>query len=330
MLLLQRQNLLNIRSLAKRCVLVSLAVHLVVIFMLLFVYKDYHQRLIVDLGKKIPSAAVVKILPLSMKMPENQRLGVKGGKGKEAAGIHKQNEAVKLEKAPTIEKASVTTVPAQVKKLSEKKSKKSKPQTVIAEKNKKKTSLKNKLAEQKKKKLELKNQKKALVQKELEEKKQKKIEEQKKLDAKKVAPSESVNADLKKLDHIEKPVEPAVIESSKPGTPLESVTTGQDRVTEQPEGQEFIYVTQQEFDVLQLQQKLQTCLFDRWTPPLGVPETAICQAVVSIGWDGALVEVEYLKKSSIHTYDMSVQETLDHVEFPHEVWGKRITITFKP
>ena len=96
------------------------------------------------------------------------------------------------------------------------------------------------------------------------------------------------------------------------------------------EKQEIVFVTQQEFDALQLQKKLQESLFDLWTPPTGIPAQAVCEVLVTIGWDGTVLEKEITKKTGILIYDLSVQEALDGAAFPKEVWGKKITISFKP
>lgn len=358
MLLSQRQNFLSIRSLAKKCVIASLAVHVIVLFALLFIYKDYHQRLIVDLGKHIPSAAVVKILPLSAKRPAHQQLGVKGGKGSGAFIAAKTSGIQKTVKASGFAKASPDRSKGSQKAAAVKNQKKNLHKTVIAQSVKKKIVSKKQLAKQNKKKAQQEQKKKteekkvakAMADKKVNLLKQAKPEPAKKQEVlkpetikpeqvkKEIAKQEVLKPAEKQSAPVQEPIitknsEAVVAVEAQPIATQSTITSTQaveGTQGQQPEGQEFLYVTQQEFDVMQLQQKLQTCVFDRWTPPLGVPESAVCEVVVTVGWDGSLIETQYLTKTLILTYDLSVQEALDQVQFPHEVWGKRITITFKP
>lgn len=94
--------------------------------------------------------------------------------------------------------------------------------------------------------------------------------------------------------------------------------------------QDILFVTQQEFDSLQLQKKLQESLFDIWAPPAGIPGNLVCEVIITIGWDGLIVHKEIIKKTGILIYDLSVQEALDKACFPHEIWGKKLTLLFKP
>ena len=95
------------------------------------------------------------------------------------------------------------------------------------------------------------------------------------------------------------------------------------------EGQEIMYLTQQELDSLQIHQKLQESIISVWEAPIGMVAEQYCEVTVAIGWDGAVQEIQFLKKTGSLVYDLSVQETIEQVIFPHEVWGKQITIAFK-
>jgi hypothetical protein len=59
----------------------------------LLLYKRAHT-LVFDASKNIPTAAQVRLLPLSMTMPAHQKLGVKGGK-KGGKGIGTKKQATK-------------------------------------------------------------------------------------------------------------------------------------------------------------------------------------------------------------------------------------------
>ena len=305
MLLWQPQNSLRVRSVF----LVSLALHVLVCFALLFVYKDYHQRLVIDLSSRIPSNAIVKLLPLSASRPSSQVLGVKGGK---KGGVQKSG---KKSKAQQVKKKSPTSLVKQIVTSKSAKAAKGKKEALKKAKNSVQTK-KQKLAEQKK-----------LKKKEAESSSAKAMAGKKEVAEKESKPVEQPAKEEQKI------IEPEVTEPLKQEA---TETTGQ-LIPEGtvgsavgPEGQEILYLTKQEFDALQIQQKLQECLFDLWTPPAGIPLGALCEVLITVGWDGAILETQFLKKTEILMYDLSVQETLEQVIFPHEVWGKQITIAFKP
>ena len=323
MLLWQPQNSLRIRSVF----FVSLALHLFVCFALLFVYKDYHQRLVVDLSSRIPSNAIVKLLPLSASRPssssfakaseDRQVLGVKGGGKNSKKGMQKSG---KKSKAQQVKKKAPTSLVKQIVTSKSAKAAKSKKEALEKAKKSAQTK-KEKLKEQnevKKKEAEKLKQDEKLAQssaaKAKEDREVKEVAEKEALKSKAPEVTESV-----KQEQISEALQQPI---------LDQATLGESAVG--PEGQEILYLTKQEFDALQIQQKLQECLFDLWTPPAGIPPGALCEALITIGWDGVILETQFLKKTDILMYDLSVQETLEQVTFPHEVWGKQITIAFKP
>lgn len=278
MSLLQLQNSLrNPRSvIALSCIL-----HVVACFALLFIYKDYHQRLFIDLSSRISSQAVVKLLPLSA-----SRSAIVEGKKGAGSGV-----------ATSVQK------------------KKSKAPTMVLKQRvaKKQASGSKKGAKKKGKNV-------------LQEKKQTKVKEKDK--TKSAVPEQKVVEKPK----VEEPVsakkeEVSAVESPK----VEEQTAVAVEVPEQPrQGQEIVYLTQQELDALQIHQKLQESIFSVWEAPIGMAAEQYCEVMVAIGWDGAVQETQFLKKTGSLVYDLSVQETVEQVIFPHEVWGKRITIAFKP
>ncbi len=278
MLLLQLQNSLrNPRSvIALSCIL-----HVVACFALLFIYKDYHQRLFVDLSSRISSQAVVKLLPLSA----SRSALAKGGKKGAGSGITTSTQK-KKSKAPT------TVVKQKV----------AKKQVNGGKKGAKKKG-KNVLQEKKQTKVKEKDKTKSVVSGQ-------KLVEKPKVE-------ESVPPKKEEMPPVESPKveEQAVVETVQ--------QSGQ-------EGQEIVYLTQQELDALQIHQKLQESIFSVWEAPVGMAAEQYCEVMVAIGWDGAVQETQFLKKTGSLVYDLSVQETIEQVVFPHEVWGKRITIAFKP
>jgi hypothetical protein len=322
MLLWQPQNSLRVRSVF----FVSLVLHVLVCFALLFVYKDYHQRLVIDLSSRIPSNAIVKLLPLSASRLSSQVLGVKGGgksgkKGVQKSGKKTQASLVSKQK----KKKSPTSL---VKQVVTSKSAK-------AQKGKKEAAQKAKtLMQEKKKKAGEELQKKKEAEKLAQSSVAKAKEDREASSSVKTSEDKKEVAEKEKQKIIEpevrEPLKQEVVESVQAPATDQSISEGMGGSTVGPEGQEILYLTQQEFDALQIQQKLQECLFDLWTPPAGIPSGALCEVLITVGWDGAILETQFLKKTDILMYDLSVQETLEQVAFPHEVWGKQITIAFKP
>ena len=91
-----------------------------------------------------------------------------------------------------------------------------------------------------------------------------------------------------------------------------------------------IYVTQKEFDALQSQMDIQRAIQEVWAPPVGMPDDIVSQVRLDIGWKGEIVSVEYIKPTGIVVYDMAVERAIESIEFPKQMWGKRIVIAFKP
>ena len=315
MLLWQPQNSLRVRSVF----LVSLVLHVLVCFSLLFVYKDYHQRLVIDLSSRIPSNAIVKLLPLSASRPSSQVLGIKGGgknskKGRQKSGG--KNKAQQGKKKSPTSLAKQTVASKSVKSGKGKAEAAKKAKTLLQEK-------KQKLAQQKELK---KKEAESFSAKAMADKKAKEVAE------KESKPVEQPVKEEQKIieSEVTEPLKQEVPESVQPSTAGQAQLGETSASAVGPEGQEILYLTKQEFDALQIQQKLQECLFDLWTPPAGIPSGALCEVLITVGWDGAILETQFLKKTEILMYDLSVQETLEQVTFPHEVWGKQITIAFKP
>ncbi len=308
MLLLQPQNFLRVRSVF----LVSLVLHVFVCFSLLFVYKDYHQRLVVDLSSRIPYNAIVKLLPLSASRSSSQVLGVKGSKKKGTFSSVKTmagKQKSEKNKAQQVKKKSPTFLAKQT--VASKLVKSGKGKAEVAKKAKT-------LLQEKKQKL--------AQQKELKKKEAEKLKH-----AEKLAQEKKVQEEPKvQKSESSEPLKQEIVENVQTPITNQVITEEMSRGAVGSGGQDILYLTRQELDALQIQQKLQECLFDLWTPPAGIPAEALCEVLVTVGWDGAILETQFLKKTDILIYDLSVQETVEQVVFPHEVWGKQITIAFKP
>ena len=94
--------------------------------------------------------------------------------------------------------------------------------------------------------------------------------------------------------------------------------------------EDVLYVNQKELDFLQLQQQLKDAIEAVWISPFGMTEDVVCEVLITVGWDGKLVEKKLTQPTSIYIYDRAVEEALDILLFPQQLWGKTIAIAFKP
>ena len=75
---------------------------------------------------------------------------------------------------------------------------------------------------------------------------------------------------------------------------------------------------------------MQAAVQEVWSPPVCVDQEVVSQVLVTVGWDGKLVESKILKLSDIVIYDVAVQEALEEITFPRQIWGKQVKIAFRP
>lgn len=90
------------------------------------------------------------------------------------------------------------------------------------------------------------------------------------------------------------------------------------------------YVTHKELRGIELENAVQKAVQEVWSPPIGIDKEVVSEVLVTIGWDGKLVETKMLKLSEIVIYDVAVQEALEEISFPRQIWGKQIKIAFRP
>lgn len=90
------------------------------------------------------------------------------------------------------------------------------------------------------------------------------------------------------------------------------------------------YVTHKELQGIELENALQASVQEVWQPPVGIDQDVMSEVQVTVGWDGKLIESKILKLADIVIYDVAVQEALEEIKFPRQVWGKEIKIAFRP
>jgi len=89
-------------------------------------------------------------------------------------------------------------------------------------------------------------------------------------------------------------------------------------------------VGHREFNMLQLQEKIQEAVEGVWSAPPGCLQATECTMKITIGWDGKVLQAEVQKSSGVLLYDITVEHAIPKIDFPHGAWGKTLTLAFKP
>lgn len=161
-----------------------------------------------------------------------------------------------------------------------------------------------------------------------------KEERKAKVPEKKVEPKvekvESKPVEKKEIKPVEK--KPEVVKEEL--TPVQEVSKEKSKpepVVEQEQPEENVrYLTHKELRGIELENAVQAAVQEVWAPPIGIGQEVVSEVLVTVGWDGKLVESKILKLSEIVIYDVAVQEALEDIKFPRQVWGKEIKIAFRP
>ncbi len=66
----------------------------------------------------------------------------------------------------------------------------------------------------------------------------------------------------------------------------------------------------------------------KWSPPPGVPKETVCELLLQIDWQGAIVGIAVAKSSGVLLFDLAAQAAVDELNCPKWAWGKSIALTF--
>jgi outer membrane biosynthesis protein TonB len=89
-------------------------------------------------------------------------------------------------------------------------------------------------------------------------------------------------------------------------------------------------ISKQEFDALSLQASLQEAVGQVWAPPAGMDEKLVCQVSFTVDWNGKLIEHFVTESSGILVFDIAVEQAVAELSVPRQLWGKSVTVAFKP
>lgn len=82
-------------------------------------------------------------------------------------------------------------------------------------------------------------------------------------------------------------------------------------------------------DLIIYQRHVQREVDRLWRPPLGVPKGTICTVTFTIGTEGCVENFEFLKRSNVVIYDLSIIRVAKNFQFDKSLWGKQFKIDFR-
>jgi len=173
----------------------------------------------------------------------------------------------------------------------------------------KKTSVK-KVKEVKKKKLV---EKKDPVKKKPEPEKKKPVEKKKPIKKEKKTTEKKIEKEPAKPEQVQ-PVQEKkeeLVQEGKTGNEVEEIVIGQ-----------------QEYEVMQLYQEIHDELSTYWHPPAGFNPKKQAILLVSLGQDGAIVQLQVEQPSGILVYDMAARMAVSKAKFPKNIWGQQLRLHF--
>jgi len=66
-----------------------------------------------------------------------------------------------------------------------------------------------------------------------------------------------------------------------------------------------------------------------WSPPVGIPKGTECTLHFVISDTGKISHVDFIKRSKMLLYDLSIQQVAYRFDFDKRLWGKQFTIDFR-
>ncbi len=82
-------------------------------------------------------------------------------------------------------------------------------------------------------------------------------------------------------------------------------------------------------DLIIYQRHVQREVDRLWRPPLGVPKGTICTVMFTVGTEGGIENFEFLKRSDVVIYDLSIIRVAKNFQFDKSLWGKQFKIDFR-
>jgi len=91
---------------------------------------------------------------------------------------------------------------------------------------------------------------------------------------------------------------------------------------------EFNLLGQSDQELRVYQRNIQREVMRLWHPPIGVPKGTTCRGKFTVGRDGEIELFEFVNRSKMLIYDLSIFRVAKLFKFDECLWGKRFTIDF--
>jgi hypothetical protein len=154
----------------------------------------------------------------------------------------------------------------------------------------------------------------------------------KKETSKKVAPKKK--AELEKKEEPIKPVQEPIKQPVEEAKPVEQSVQPQNLSANSDapvsEGDNVLYVGQQEMEALQMQDYIQQEMAQHWSPPFGMRKDLMCIVKVVVAFDGTLASIDFEQASGVLLFDGAAKKAVSQLQPPRWAYGKELSITFKP
>ena len=90
-----------------------------------------------------------------------------------------------------------------------------------------------------------------------------------------------------------------------------------------------MYVSYKEYDAIVAGAAFVDSMKDQWIAPVGMPKNSSCEVLITIDAKGDLAALSIERSSNVLVYDVAVKDALSSMEFPKEVYGKTLRVSFK-
>jgi hypothetical protein len=82
-------------------------------------------------------------------------------------------------------------------------------------------------------------------------------------------------------------------------------------------------------EIVVYQRHIQTAIERLWHPPVGVPKGTASTVLFTLRADGSIEKYDFIKRSTILIYDLSITKIIAQLEFHKSLWGKQFKVDFQ-
>ena len=147
---------------------------------------------------------------------------------------------------------------------------------------------------------------------------------------KKIAEPKKITPVEKKLEKDETKIDEQIKETKKTEIAEESAVAKAmaDKMADREE-LHFNLMGESDPNLIKYQLSIQKEVERLWHPPVGVPKGTECSICFNINSNGTINKFEFIKRSKILIYDLSVSKIAKNFQFDRSLWNKKFTIDFR-